>query len=406
MPGSGELFLQQVREVQARDNSGVLITPSYFEPQMTRQEANQSSWSEFRERMKPIGIIQLDNSRIECLVTPKAVPWGMEDVNIFAGEEGREIYEIDDFETHEGESFLNLNFAIAERLLEDEQCDGVQVTIGFNRHDLSIGHHSVLKLHSHIRVAPSAIDISRRQSYPWGSLKRFDKLAFIEPFSTLHHDYIEQALQGGALSQFVTGVPRVGVGHSSIDLERSANLPKMFGQLSSLYSGMKLEYSRIAEIFTDESVDLVTGKFIPRPIEERISRLGYFLNSRGTSYSPKSIGALRYLAEHIQLAEPRDPQDPSAIASTATMYLSRGFAGAMTFAFEKNSDTVRLDFLPRVITTSTPTKTMMGEDLPTVIFRTDKPATEDDHRIALAYHQKVARILGSIVAPDQFISGD
>jgi hypothetical protein len=89
------------------------------------------------------------------------------------------------------------------------------------------------------------------------------------------------------------------------------------------------------------------------------------------------------------------------------MYLTRGFAGAITFAFEKDSATVRMDFLPRVITTSTPTKTIMGETLPAVVDRTvNSIATYEEQRVMRAYHDEVVDILGNIVSPEQFTRGD
>ena len=395
MTGRGELFLSQVREAKSRNNFGVLETPMYFDPQMSRNEANRADWGEFKERMRPMGTVALRNSNAECLITPKAVPWGMEDVNIFAGEEGREIYEIDDLEAHEGESFLNVNFTIAEALLSEGH-DGVQITIGFNRDDLSVGHHSVLKLHSHIRVAPSAIDIGRRELRPWHSLDRFDKLAFIEPFAPLSHDYIEHAVKEGILERFLTDAPRAGLGYTSLSLKRSPDLPGMFGDLKSLYGNMKLEYENVADIFTDKSIDPSTERYIPRRIEDRILRFEHFISSRAGLYSSQSIGILDYLVKHIQSAMPRASDKPTDMSSSAMMYLSRGFAGAIVYSFNKHSDVVRLDLLPRVITTSPPTKTMMGEDMPTVIARTDKPATSEDARIVDMYNQKIRRIVQNI----------
>lgn len=150
---------------------------------------------------------------------------------------------------------------------------------------------------------------------------------------------------------------------------------------------------KVADVFTDGSVDSATRKFVPRQKEDRLARLEQFLQTRDGFYSERSVNVLRYLAEHLQPASPRSPENPTDMSSTAMMHLTRGFAGAVTFEFHKDSDTVRMDFLPRVITTSTPTKTMMGQTLPTVIDRTTSPATEEDQRVMRAYHEKVIDIL-------------
>lgn len=405
MSGSGELFLQQVRDVQSANNCGILTTARYFEPQMGRDEANAATWSEFRARMKPLAVMALEQSSVECLVVPKTVPWGMEDVTIFAGEEGRELYELDDFTDAEGESFLRTNFTLAEELLAQGDYDGIQVTIGFNRNDLSVGHHSVLKIHSHIRVVPSEIDMSRREVRDWHSLKRFDKLAFIEPFSTLHHDYIKNATSNGLFGKFLTASPEEGTGYTALHLERSESLPKMFDQLKAMYQGMKVEYRHIADIFTDGFIDPTTTKFVPRPREDRVARLEQYLQSRGDLYSARSVAVLRYLAQNIKVATPRSHDDSTDMSSTAMMYLSKGFAGALTFEFRRDSDTVRMDFLPRVITTSTPTKTMNGQASPTVIDRTALPATHEDQATMRAYHQRVVGILEAMLPAEKLTIG-
>jgi hypothetical protein len=87
------------------------------------------------------------------------------------------------------------------------------------------------------------------------------------------------------------------------------------------------------------------------------------------------------------------------------MHLSRGFAGAITYAFEKDRDTVRLDFLPLVITTSTPMKTIMGEAFPAVVERTSSSASDEDRARMRAYHQKVLAAMEEAVPPEHFTKG-
>lgn len=103
------------------------------------------------------------------------------------------------------------------------------------------------------------------------------------------------------------------------------------------------------------------------------------------------IGVLRYLAEHIRTAVPR--QHPTDINSSAMAYLTRGFAGGMTFAFAEGVNVVRFDFIPRVITTSAVTKTMMGQGLPTRIDKTAEPASPGELAVARAYYEEVRTII-------------
>ncbi len=392
MSGSGEIFLDQVREVAAQDNMGLLIAPTYFASQMSASEANQIGWDSFRQQIRPLALIRLPNSGVECTITPKSTPWGAEDVNIFAGQEGRNIYEIDDFNTHEGEAFLDLNFRIAAGLL-DENRRNTQITIGFNPEDLSYGHHSVLKIHAHIRSAPSEIDASNRQAKSWHDLDRYDKLAFIEPLAPLYHDYIRNTVKEGLLGNFIVDEPVANLGYTSLLLRDSERLAEIFSELKALYVGLKLEYDNVAEILTDGSIDTATQRFVPRPQTERIIRLERFLKEREGFYSPESVKTLRYLAKHIRVAEPRDPQNSRDMSSTAMIYFTRGFAGGISFRFEKDSPVVGFDFMPFALTTSAVTKTMLGESLPTVIIRPGNTASEAEHRTMQEYHGRILRIL-------------
>lgn len=114
--------------------------------------------------------------------------------------------------------------------------------------------------------------------------------------------------------------------------------------------------------------------------------LDRFLSTREGFYSDKSIKALWYLAEHIQKAAPREY--PTDISSAAMAYITQGFAGGMVFAFT-DDDMVRFDFMPRVITTSAVTKTMLGPELPTRIDKSENTASSTEKEIAERYYKDV-----------------
>jgi hypothetical protein len=392
MAGKGEIFRQQITELR-QDDLGIITTPTYFDAQMSRTAANEATWAEFKRGMQPFGIVRAEDSDVEFLLTPKTSPWGMEDINIFAGSPNREIVEIDDFESREGQAFLETNFTLVEGLLEKGHCASAQVTVGFNPHDLSIGHHSVLKLHSHVRVTPNPADMPRREQRSWHTMERFDKLAFIEPFAPLYQDYIEHAVELGALYGFLASGPHARHSHTTVELFRSSDLPKVFDELARLYGDIRTEYGYVEAIFTDRNNDETTGRPLPRPKEERLTRLEEFLIAREGFYSARSTSILRYLAENLHKADPRDPDNITDLSTAQKTYITRGFAGALVFGFDKNKRTVRFDFNPVVLSTSSVTRTLMGEELPTVVLRVPETASEEEKSTYRIFRSFVAGVL-------------
>ena len=63
------------------------------------------------------------------------------------------------------------------------------------------------------------------------------------------------------------------------------------------------------------------------------------------------------------------------MSTSGKIYISRGFSGAMTFAVNKDTNTVRFDYLPRIITTSGIVKTLNGQYSPTIMARQRSAAT-------------------------------
>lgn len=402
MAGNGEIFLDQIRQAQQLD-TGILTMPAFREARIPAVDANVMKWEVFREKMEPFGIVNFGES-FECLLTSKDTAWGAEDLNIFAGGEHQYIHEITDLTSRDGEQFLGLNFLVAQELVDRGQAETVQVNIGFNPTDFSAGHHSILKLHSHLRATPHPSDLERRQHYAWRDLERFDKLAFIEPFAGLHHDFIECMVRQGLFESKLEGMPEKKLGYTSMRLHPD-NPALLFDDLQSMYRGLRNEYTTIQHIFTEGDVDTL-GRFTVRPRSERQEALEWYKSESSGLYSDSSWRALEYLCEHITAAEARDPDNPRDMSTAAKVYLSRGFAGAMTFTFERGVEGMRFDFLPRVITTSGVTKTIMGENLPTVIAKTESPALEQERLVAGLYHRRVMGIvrdfLPHLITTDRF----
>ena len=384
------LLLSQAREAQ-RLNMGILTMPSYGEPFLSSAEANTVSWSEFKRAMHPLGVVHYGDDVAEYAITPKTIAWGVNDVNVFVGQNDRPIAEISDLTPEEGRYFMDINFSVARQIIQRGHGDSVQISVGFNPEDFSAGHHSVRRLHSHIR-AIQALDLSRRQQFSWRELDRFDRMAFIEPFSSLYHDYINRRVAEGLLADVLVQPPEKRLGYTSLYVAGDAK-PTIFDDLRTLYTGMKHEYNQAARIYTDGSKDIELDRYIPRPAADRQQLLAEFLASREGYYSEESVRALGYLCTHIVPAAPRNVDNPRQMSSTRTLYITRGFAGAINFALGANEDTLRIDFLPRVITTSGITKTIMGEQLPTVIAKTKSPATPEEHSLVATYHQLIVDIL-------------
>lgn len=388
MSGNGEIFLDQAREMRTTD-MGILVTSRYFEAQMSTDDANSLGWDEFRDRIRPIGTATLSGSNLECLVVPKTVPWGSEDVTVFVGEDNRQINEIDDLTEHEGRDFLGFNFKVARALIDKTDRRNVQVSIGFNPQDLSIGHHTVLRLHSHIRSINDD-DIARRQTLGWSEMDRFSRLSFIEPFASLYHDYIGNAVQAGDLADLLVGEPSMHTGYTTMLLGQRDKLEMAFDSIKYMYQGMKAEYEMVVNIFSDGTIDAETGRLVPRPRYERESLLDDFLTLRKGLYSDRSVRVLEYLAKHIRKAAPKEY--PTDISNAAKAYITRGFAGGMTFAFSTDK-VVRFDFMPRVITTSAVAKTMLGQGRPTRIDKTEDTVSEAEKAIAERYYQDVLKYI-------------
>ncbi len=395
----GELFSEQVSEAR-KLNLGVLTMPMYHEARMSNEEANAAPWKVFQQKMRPLGTVSFENTDgAEYLLTDKDVAWGVEDINIFVGQEGRDIRELCDLSDEEGTKFFKINFLLAEGLLNKTSSQATQINIGFNPGDVSVGHHSILKLHSHVRSVPHEVDLSRRQQYNWDELERFDQMAFIEPFADLYHDYVRVALDKGLLRDFLVAPPERRLGYTSLFLNRGGDLPELFPDIKKLYIGMQNEYNRAARIFTDGIKDPRLNRYIPRPLHDRTRLLEAFFKDSGDIYTDKSRSLLEYLCKHIVEAETRDIDNPRDMLSAHQIYISRGFGGALTFSFDKaDNSRVRMDFLPRVITTSGVTKTIMGDTLPTVIARTKSLVSKSEREITATYHQNIIDILRETVS--------
>lgn len=386
----GLLLLDQVRKAKNLDK-GIMVMPQFFTPEMTNSDANSLSWSDFKHRIHPIGQLILPRTSLECLFSPKNICWSAEDVNTYVGADKRQIDEIDDLSDEEGIAWFDVNFATAEYLLNDARTE-VQINIGFNPQEFSVGHHSVARLHSHIRGVGHQLDTLRRRKQSWQEFDWFDKLAFVEPFSVVYNDFIRSFIASGGLRDYLISDPALALGYTSMMLRRGPDLSKVFPDIKTMYHAMKDEYTYLEDVFTNKQTDSNSGRYLPRPKNERVERLALYIAQRGNWLSNNSVDILNYLAAYIRNAEARIK--PREITSAATAYVTRGLAGAMTLSFHHDEeDQMRFDFLPRVITTTGVTKTISGKNIATVIAKEKTPAEDQDRDVAEKYHQNIDAFL-------------
>lgn len=385
----GLLLLEQVKRASALDK-GIMVMPQFFAPEMTNAETDTLPWSDFKYRIHPIGRLMLSETSLECLFTPKNIGWSAEDINTYVGDNKRQIHEIDDLSDKEGVAWFNVNFAVAQYLLNDNRSE-TQVNIGFNPQEFSAGHHSVARLHSHIRGIGHELDTLRRKKQSWREFNWFDKLAFIEPFSVVYNDFIRNFIASGRLRDHLIGDPTLALGYTSMMFRRGSDLSEIFPDIKDMYHAMKDEYAYLEDVFTDKQIDPESGRYIPRLENERSKRLELYIAKRGCWLSDESVEVLNYLAQYIKDAKPRD--NPREISDAAMAYITRGLAGAITFSFQHEHDKVRFDFLPRVITTTGVTKTISGKNIATVIAKEKTPAEENEREVIRQYHQDIDTFL-------------
>lgn len=296
MERDGRIFLPQVREMYDQAISEYTM-PTFHNPRMTSSEANTFTWEEFKDRLQPLSVVRPEVDGLEFIVTPKYVGWGIEDVNIFAGHEGRAVNEISDLSTVEGANFFGLNLLIAREIVQECAVESAQVSIGFNTEDFSMGHHSLVRLHSHIRAIRPTDSTGRNTSTNWKSLERFEKLGLIEPFSPLYHDYMLHLIKDGLFADHIAKPPIHNVGYTSMELTRGPESPDVFSELSKLFVAFRKEYETVSDILTNGKRDPVLDRYIPRSPTERKALLGSFLLAREGVYSEDSQYLLSILRQ-------------------------------------------------------------------------------------------------------------
>lgn len=386
-----ELFYNQIKHVK-KLNIGEFEPPKFSEPQIEKSEVNNLSWKEFKEEIRPLAVINVPGIDAEYLITPKNVPWALQDVNVYIGAANKDYFELSDLNENEGRTFFDVNGSIAKGLLADQNFSETHISIGFNPDDFSPGHHSVKRLHSHIYVADNPELQGQIKKREWAGMNKNEKFTFIEPFSQVFYEYLEYLLKTGIVEEgFIQGEIENNPGYLSFYVEKDIDPMELFNLIKKIYLELKKEYDNFLEIFTDRSLDPETERYIPRPVEERLVLLESHLNNRPGVFSQESKKILSGLAQNLVSALPKK-DGGTMVDSNETLWISKGFSGAFTQSFKLNEDLSRIDYFPRVVTTNTVEKTIFGKDHPTVIKRDIKNATENDFKLMDQYHQAVVKL--------------
>lgn len=371
---------------------GKMETPEYYSDRLTPEETRELTWNEFKGRLHSLRILKDPQTGLELVISRKSPTWTYQDLNMYAGNEGRTVRTIEDLDDTEGHLFLQINTKVAQELLDKENRE-VNVSVGYNVEDNLPGQHSIpTRLHSHIFVSRDRGIEENRAPVRWKDLDWFKRLSVVEPFAPLYRDFVEDLVkQHETLSDFLLSQEVVmHPGYISMQLADQASVYQAFPEIKALLHSMRQEYEELEQVFTDKRVDHSTNRYIPRLENERRVLAQEFTKKNESWLSQESIDILYYLASNLRRAEGGDYRN---MGSAGEAWLTKGFAGMINFSFSHGQDTVRFDILPRVMTTSSASKILAGQENPTVLARGSRKASLQEQRVAENYQQRVMGIV-------------
>jgi hypothetical protein len=241
---------------------GYIERPAFREHRVKNVKEFDPPWDEFKSVFSPFLEINTHDGS-EIIFTDKDVSWNVRDVNIWIGNRKKRIDEIDDLTDQEGSTLFDIGVDLCGELNNSTGLNH-SLTIATNPLDIGMpGNQSVRKLHIHLRSFDDPADLRRIQKKSWKEMLWFDKLAFIEPFTSLYFDFAKNYLStrdGLFKSEDVSMLE--GIVRFSTDPDKKHIF---FPDLKDLYSEMKQEYSLVEAIFTDRKVDPVTDRYLPLP---------------------------------------------------------------------------------------------------------------------------------------------
>lgn len=376
------------------DDLPCIVMSRYCDPHLTTAEANSLDWANFKSRMPLLGVIKPREVDIDFAVTSKDTPWTPQDVNVFLGRtrSPNQIIEFDDLADEELLEFFKFHRQLTDGLMS-RGYDTIQVTHGFNPLDISPGHHSLTRFHTHVRSVDNKID-ARIQNKPWMQYDWFQRLSAVEPSTPIFKDIFEYLSknQGIFPGSYFDIKPS---GYLSFDIAVATSDTDLARMFSGFYKKTKQIYHELTSIFSDGSEDKY-GRYLPRSQEDRSLLLKDYLAANPDLFGDQSKLVLAYLARRLVPAEERTHDRRVRIDSARQVHITKGFAGGISFTRDIKSKTMEIDFFPRTITTTGPTKNLFrGHTYATFIKDSDEPSQEQ-RQLKLAYERDIVELLKSL----------
>ncbi|GAB3862098.1 hypothetical protein ACFPIJ_47025 [Dactylosporangium cerinum] len=380
----------------------VLDTPRYAPDYLPAEVADRLPWERFRDTAPTLAQTPVPGTALEALVVPKTVTWSDRDVNIFVGDpRAAPIRSMLDLDTAAFVAVFGWHVAVALRISAVLSRD-VYVTHGFNPIDTAPDAHSVAaKFHTHIHIP----DLTHRRPVRQGDLTHFERLALIEPCASITTDLVRhwcttcRSTDSPTVGRWIV---TAGFGYVSITTPLDGSLDEDLRCLHAVLTVLHNRYRELVGVFTDGQVEQATGhcRLVPLPPAERLRRLAAFEATSPAGWSAESLAVLHHLAHRLVPAAARDTPRSTRIASAAQAWLAKGLSGALNLVVPADGSTLRIDFAPRVISTSGATKVI--SDGPTLIRKAQGSATAGQRQRLRDFEQRVvAATSGTPAIPSQ-----
>ncbi|MEV6928105.1 hypothetical protein AB0M46_26890 [Dactylosporangium sp. NPDC051485] len=370
----------------------VLTTPRYAPDYLSATIADQMPWDRFRDIAPTIAQTLVAGTALEALLVPKTVTWSDRDINIFVGAPATPgavpLRSMLDLSAAAFVAVFGWHIVVARRVSAALGRD-VYVTHGFNPTDTAPDAHSVAaKFHTHIHVP----DLAHRRPVRPAELTHFERLALIEPCASIATDLVRHCLATcSSTDTSVVGRWTVtgGFGHVSITTPLDGRLGEDLCCLHTALAVLHDHYRELVEVFTDGQLEQATGhlRFVPVAPAERLRRLTAFEAISTVGWSAESLAVLRHLAGRLVPATARDTPRSTCIASAAQAWLAKGMSGALNLVVPADGSALRIDFAPRVISTSGATKVVSVG--PTLIRKAQGVATAGQRQRLRDFEQLV-----------------
>jgi hypothetical protein len=259
----------------------------------------------------------------------------------------------------------------------------VYITHGFNPLDGSPDGHSVTaKFHTHVHVP----DLVGRRRVVSKALSHFDRLALIEPYAAVAWDLVRQSLSECSPTRWR---PVAGFGFVSLYAPLDQRTDRDLRVLARVLADLRRAYAGLVEVFSAGQTEQLTGhlRLMPRSRGGRRQRLAAFETAGTRWLSEESAELLRYLADRLIPAYPRETPLSTRVDVAGQAWVAKGLSGALNLVVPADAAVLRFDFAPRVISTSGATKVISTDS--TIIRKDRGLASSAEQRRMAGFHRAV-----------------